>query len=112
MHGPHRSTEQFQAFLKDMRESFWGDLQGKTRRLLEELLKKDSEQQREEYLGLKWYERCEESEVRRDYRNGFYERDYVTPVGTIRVQGSRARKRAFLPRGMKVRGWRPLCRWS
>lgn len=102
MHGPHRSTEQFQAFVEDLRESFWGDLQGKTRRLLEELLKKDSEQQREEYLGLKWYERCEESAERRDYRNGFYARDYVTPVGTIRVQVSRARKRAFLPRGIKA----------
>ncbi len=29
MHGPHRSTEQFQVFLEDLRESFWGDLQGK-----------------------------------------------------------------------------------
>jgi putative transposase len=77
-------------------------LKGQTRRLLEELLQQDSEQQREEYLGLKWYERCEEGDGRQDYRNGFYERDYVLPVGTIRVRVSRARKRAFLPRGMKA----------
>ena len=102
MHGPHRSTEQLQAFLEELRESFWGDVQGKTRRMLEELLKQDSEQQREEYLGLKWYDRCEEGEERRDYRNGCYARDYVTPVGTIRVHVSRARKRAFLPRGIKA----------
>ena len=25
MHGPHRSTEQFQAFLEDLSECFWAD---------------------------------------------------------------------------------------
>ena len=102
MQRQQRNTEQVQAFLEDMQESFWGDVQGKTRRLLKELLKRDSEQQREEYLELKWYERCEESEGRRDYRNGCYERDYVLPVGIIRIQVSRARKRAFL-RGISTR---------
>jgi putative transposase len=99
---PHRSTEQFQAFLKDLRETFWGDVTGKTRRLLEELLRQDSERQCEEYLGLRRYERGKASQGRRDYRNGFYERDYVLPIGVIRVRVSRARKRAFLPRGIKA----------
>jgi Transposase, Mutator family len=33
-----------------------------------------------------------------DYCNGFYERDYLTPVGVIRRRISRTRKRSFLPR--------------
>jgi putative transposase len=96
------NTEHFAAFLRNLRESFWGDLQGKTRGLLEELLRQDSEQQMERYLGLKWCERPAAGEERRDYRNGSYQRDYALPIGTIRVQVSRTRKRSFLPRGMKA----------
>lgn len=96
------STEQFSAYLRNLRESFWGDLQGKTRSVLEELLRQDSEQQMEEHLGLKWCERAAEGRSRRDYRNGSYERDYVLPVGTIRVEVSRTRKRSFLPRGIQA----------
>ena len=88
MHGPHRSTEQFQVFLEDLRESFWGVVQGKVRDTLRKLLEGDSEQRMEEYLGLKWYERAEERE---DSRNGFYERDYVTPWGIIRFRVRRTR---------------------
>jgi hypothetical protein len=33
-------------------------------------------------LRLKWYERATPAE-RVDYRNGFYERDYMTPLGVI-----------------------------
>jgi putative transposase len=102
MHKHDYSTEQFAAFLRNLRESFWGDLQGRTRGLLEELFRQDSEQQMEKYLGLKWCERPAAGEARRDYRNGSYERDYVLPMGTIRVQVSRTRKRSFLPRGIKA----------
>src|SRR5689334_16721073 len=35
---------------------------------------------------------------RSDYRNGFYERDYVTPLGGIRLRIPRTRERSFLPR--------------
>ncbi len=42
----------------------------------------------------------EEPEVRVDSRNAFYERDYVTPLGAIRLRVPRTRKRSFLPRGI------------
>ncbi len=96
------NTEQFQGFVRNLQESFWGDFQGKTRRTLEELLTADSEQQMEEYLGLKWYERAGEDEERVDSRNGYYERDYVTRLGVIRFRVRRTRKRAFLPRGLRA----------
>lgn len=54
-----------------------------------------------EYLGLARYERSKEPEDRLDSRNGFYERDYVTPLGSIRIRVRRTRKRSFLPRGMQ-----------
>src|SRR5580704_11238317 len=91
-------TQQFQAFVENLQESFWGDFQGQTRQRLKELLEKDAEQQMAEYLGLKWYERGSEQQPRVDYRNGFYERDYVTPLGVIRLRIPRTRQRSFLPR--------------
>lgn len=92
------STEQFGSFLRNLKESFWGDVNGHVERTLKELLEADSEQQMEEYLGLKWYERAEAGERRVDSRNGFYERDYGTRYGTIRFRVSRTRGRSFLPR--------------
>jgi len=94
------NTERFQGFLEDLKESFWGDVQGKVRETLKKLLEADSEQRMEEYLGLRWYERSEERE---DSRNGFYERDYVTPWGVIRFRVRRTRQQSFLPR--MLRAW-------
>jgi len=91
------NTERFAGFVRDLQESFWGDFQGQTRELLQKLLETDAEQQMAEYLGLKWHERSGQEE-RVDYRNGFYERDYVTPLGVIRLRIPRTRKRSFLPR--------------
>ena len=95
------STEQFSSFLVDLKESFWGDLQGQARQALKTMLEVDAEQQMAEYLGLRWYERCTEPHVRVDSRNGFYERDYVTPLGIIRLRVPRTRRRSFLPRWLK-----------
>jgi putative transposase len=91
-------TQRFEAFVQNLQESFWGDFQGQTRQRLKELLEKDAEQQMAEYLGLKWYERGSEQQPRRDSRNGFYERDYVTALGVIRLRIPRTRLRSFLPR--------------
>jgi len=55
-----------------------------------------------DYLGLARYERSQESDERVDSRNGCYERDYVTPLGSIRIRVRRTRKRSFLPRGLKT----------
>jgi putative transposase len=93
----HYTTEHFRGFVQDLQESFWGDFQGQTRQALKELLEKDAEQQMAEHLGLKWHERSKPAE-RVDYRNGFYERDYVTPVGVIHLRIPRTRQRSFLPR--------------
>src|SRR5258708_11874121 len=54
------------------------------------------------YRGLQPYEGCAEPEDRVDSRNGFYERDYVTPLGSIRLRVRRTRKRSFLPRGVRA----------
>jgi putative transposase len=90
-------TQRFEGFVRDLQESFWGDFQGQMRQRLRELLEKDAEQQMAEYLGLKWHERAAPAE-RVDYRNGFYQRDYVTPLGVIRLRIPRTRLRSFLPR--------------
>lgn len=91
-------TQRFEAFVQNLQESFWGDFQGQTRQRLKELLEKDAEQQMAEYLGLKWHERGSEQQPRMDSRNGFYERDYVTALGVIRLRIPRTRLRSFLPR--------------
>jgi putative transposase len=95
------STEQFAGFVANLEESFWGDLQGQARQTLKSFLEVDAEQQMEEYLGLRWYERPREGEVRPDSRNGFYERDYVTPLGILRLRVPRTRRRSFLPRWLR-----------
>ena len=91
------NTQRFQVFVQNLQESFWGDFQGRTREMLKKLLETDAEQRMAEYLGLQWHERAR-SEERVDYRNGFYERDYVTPLGVIRLRIPRTRQRSFLPR--------------
>ena len=91
------STQRFQVFVQDVQESFWGDFQGRTREMLKKLLEADAEQQMAEHLGLQWHERVP-SAKRVDYRNGFYERNYVTQFGVIRLRIPRTRQRSFLPR--------------
>ena len=91
------STEEYAGFLENLKESFWGDFRGQVRQTLKALLDVDAEQQMEKYLGLRWYQRPAEGEVREDSRNGFYERDYVTALGIIRLRVPRTRRRSFLP---------------
>ena len=47
-----------------------------------------------------WYDHVEEGS-RHDYRNGFYERDYVTRLGTIRLRIARTREKNFIPKGLE-----------
>src|ERR1700680_2851441 len=51
------TTQRFASFVRDLQESFWGDLQGRTREALQKMLEADSEQQMADYLGLQWHER-------------------------------------------------------
>jgi len=87
--------ERFQHFLADMKESFWGDLEGRTKLAWKHLFESESERLRDRYAVLDSYERGPRQA--RQYRNGFYERDFVTRFGTIRLRIARARGRSFLP---------------
>ncbi len=64
-------TEQFQHFVRDLQESFWGDLNGKAQAAMKRLLEEQSRRQRDRYLCRDAYERKAE---RKDYRNGCYSR--------------------------------------
>ena len=98
----HYSTEQYAVYKQEAAEEFWGQVRWRTQRALQRLLEADSEQQRSDYLGFARYERSPERDERVDSRNGCYERDYVTPLGSIRIRVRRTRKRSFLPRGLKA----------
>ena len=97
---PIRVTEQFEHFLEDLKESFWGDLYGRTRQAWKRFWEAQSLRERDSYMRCGWYDRVDPGE-RRDYRNGFYERDFVTRLGTIRLRIARTRGRNFVPRGLE-----------
>jgi len=92
-------SEQFQHFVEEVKESFWGDLYGLTARVWKQRLEEESAWLRHRYLRLDPYERSEGE--RKDYRNGFYFRDFVTRLGTLRLKLARTRKRSFLPPGVE-----------
>jgi hypothetical protein len=92
-------TEHFQHFLAEMKESFWGDLYGQTRQAWQQFFELQSERQRDRFSGWGRYERRRGK--RRVYRNGYYERDFVTRFGTIRLRIARTREKSFLPVGLR-----------
>jgi transposase-like protein len=92
-------TEQFQHFVKDLKESFWGDLCGKTRLAWEGFFEEESRRLRDRYVVADSYERAEEK--RRGYRNGCYVRDFVTRLGTLRLKIARSREKSFRPPGLE-----------
>ena len=89
-----RISEQYQHFVEDVKESFWGDLYGRARQLVQQAIKQESMRMREVYLNCERYER---SENRRDHRNGFYYREFQTRFGCLRLKIARSRNRSFLP---------------
>jgi transposase-like protein len=92
-------TEHYQHFLADMKESFWGDVYGETRLAWKRFLGLDSERQRDCYTVREAYRRRDSR--RQAYRNGYYERDFVTRFGSLRLHVARTRERSFLPRGLE-----------
>lgn len=92
-------TEHFQHFLADLKETFWGDLYGQTRLAWKQFLEAESERERDRYAVREAYQR--RSSQRQPYRNGYYERDFLTPFGSIRLRIARTRKKNFLPRAVK-----------
>jgi transposase-like protein len=97
---PMRVTEQFRHFLEDLKESCWGDLYGQTRQAWKSFWEQQSLRERDSYMQSGWHDRVDPAQ-RQDYRNGFYERDYVTRLGTIRLRTARARGRNFVPAGLR-----------
>jgi putative transposase len=79
-------TEHFQHFLAEMKESFWGDVYGQTQQAWQRFFELQSERRRGK---------------RRVYCNGYYERDFVTRFGTIRLRIARTREKTFLPVGLR-----------
>src|ERR1700687_5824749 len=92
-------TEHYQHFLEEMKESFWGDVYGHTKRLWKQLLEADSRRERDRYAVREVYPR--RGSRRQPYRNGYYERDFVTRMGTLRLRIARTREKSFLPRGLE-----------
>jgi transposase-like protein len=90
-------TEQYQHFVKEVKENFWGDLYGRTKQFWKQFWEEQSRRERDRYLGVKDYERGK----KRQHRNGFYERHLVTLFGTLVLRIARARGRSFLPAGLK-----------
>lgn len=91
-------TEQFQHFVSEVHDQFWGDLGMRTRLAWTRFLETVSEQERDQAVGLGRYVRA--GTGGRAYRNGFYERDFVTRLGTLRLRIARTRTQNFLPRGL------------
>ncbi|MBV9483924.1 MAG: IS256 family transposase [Acidobacteria bacterium] len=91
-------TEHFQHFVQELKESFWGDLQGQVQKAGKRLFELLSERQRDLYMVSPRYDRAEK---RKDYRNGYYQRDFVTRFGTLRLRIARTRKKSFLPEVLK-----------
>jgi putative transposase len=92
-------TEHFQHFLEEMKESFWGDVYGETKLAWKQLLEADSRRQRDRYAVREAYQR--RGSPKQPYRNGYYERDFVTRFGTLRLRVARTRGKSFLPRGIE-----------
>jgi putative transposase len=92
-------SEHFQHFLAEMKESFWGDLYGQTKLAWQQFFELQSERQRDRYAVRGVYQRRRNQQ--QPYRNGYYERDFVTRFGTIRLRIARTREKSFLPVGLR-----------
>jgi putative transposase len=91
-------TEHFQHFVSELQDSFWGDMYGRTRVAWRQFWNAESLRARDQWMELDPYQRADGE---REYRNGFYERDYVTRMGTIRLRIARTRNKNFLPAGLE-----------
>jgi len=90
-------TEQFQHFLREVNENFWGEVYRRTALAWKGLFEELSWKERDRYLGVKEYARAGE----REYRNGFYERKFVTLMGTLVLRVARTREKSFLPEALR-----------
>lgn len=98
-----RNNEQVQHFFDELQDQFWGDTNQFTKNALKKFLDLWSERERDKFVGLRRHERYERGDEQdnRDYRNGYYERDWVTRFGRVRLRIARTRQKAFLPKGLR-----------
>jgi putative transposase len=97
-----RNNEQVQHYFSELRDQFWGDVNQHTKNGLKKFLEDWSERERDQFVGLRRYERyVAGGDQRPEYRNGYYERDWVTRFGTVRLRIARSRGKAFLPTGLR-----------
>jgi len=92
-------TEHFEHFLNDLKDSFWGDLEARTKLTWKRFFESESERLRNAYAVRDSYERGPRRAGQ--YRNGYYERDFVTRFGTLRLRIARTRGKSFLPAGLE-----------
>ena len=50
-------TEQYQHFVEEVKENFWGDLYARTKQFWKQFCEEQSGRERDRYLGVKDYER-------------------------------------------------------
>jgi len=91
-------TEQFEHFVRDLKETFWGDVYGKAKGVLAGFLEEESARRRDQSVRSEPWKQAPE---RRGQRNGFYYRDFVTRLGTLRLKIARTREKSFLPGGLE-----------
>ena len=92
-------TEQFQHFLAEMKDSFWGDLCGQTQLAWKKYFEAESERLRDLYSGWASYQRS--PVAGRDYRNGYYERDFVTRFAPCDCASRAPEGRTSCPPGLE-----------
>ncbi len=89
----------FPAFSCRFEGELLGDLEQKIRLAWKRFLEEESERERDQFAVLDSYERGPRRPSQ--YRNGYYERDFVTRFGAIRLGIARTRGRSFLPRAIE-----------
>ena len=95
-----RNSEQVQHYFDELKDQFWGDANKLAKNAFKKFLDDWSERERDQFVGLRRYERYDPDKCP-DYRNGYYERDWVTVFGTVRLRIARTRGKAFLPKGLR-----------
>ena len=90
-------TEQYQHFLAEMKETILGrPVRPHPAGVEARALEAESEWERDRFAAREFYQR--RAQRRQPYRNGYYERDFVTRLGTIRLPHcSYSGKKVFCP---------------
>jgi len=88
-------TEHYQHLLAEMKENFWGDVYGETKLAWKRVLEADSERSG---IAMRYGTAYQRRRSRRQpCRNSYYERDFVSRLGTIRLRIARTRGKSFQP---------------